>query len=192
MSAGFEERLNGILPRLTSPELLNNRGLGNEIGFYIFDYPPDRELEMRQFLHEVIESRLAKHQPAIRSVSVNLFDLIIGLLEDRKLLDKVIAMQKAKGDAAVLKELSALLKEDKLAQRLLASLDLDQTDLVLLSGVGAAYPMLRTHTLLSALHPLMRDKPLVLFFPGRYDGQSLRLFNKLSDDHYYRAFRLVT
>jgi hypothetical protein len=30
-----------------------------------------------------------------------------------------------------------------------------------------------------------------MFFPGRYDGYSLRLFNKLSDDHYYRAFRLV-
>jgi hypothetical protein len=147
---------------------------------------------MRTFLHEVIEPRLAKHQPAIRSVTVNLFDLVIGLLEDRKLLNKVIVMQQEKGDDAVLEELRSVLKEDKLAQRLMASLDLGRTNLVLLSGVGSAYPMLRTHTLLSALHPLMKDKPLVLFFPGCYDGQSLRLFNKLSDDHYYRAFRLVT
>jgi len=29
----FEERLNQILPRLTSKELLNNEGLSNEIGF---------------------------------------------------------------------------------------------------------------------------------------------------------------
>ena len=28
-----------------------------------------------------------------------------------------------------------------------------------------------------------------MLYPGRYDGQSLRLFNKLTDDHYYRAFR---
>jgi hypothetical protein len=40
MNPSFEERLNRILPRLTSNELLNNKGLGNEIGFYIFDYPP--------------------------------------------------------------------------------------------------------------------------------------------------------
>ena len=37
----------------------------------------------------------------------------------------------------------------------------------------------------------MKNTPLLVFFPGRYDGYSLRLFNKLSDDHYYRAFRLV-
>ncbi len=37
MSQVFEERLNQILPRLMSPELLRNEGLGNEIGFWIFD-----------------------------------------------------------------------------------------------------------------------------------------------------------
>jgi hypothetical protein len=61
----------------------------------------------------------------------------------------------------------------------------------MLTGVGTVYPMLRTHTLLSALHPVMQQTPLLMFFPGRYDGYSLRLFNKLSEDHYYRAFRLV-
>ncbi|MBP1152765.1 DUF1788 domain-containing protein [Methylocaldum sp. RMAD-M] len=187
----FEERLNRILPRLTSTELLNNKGLGNEIGFYIFDYPPEREMEMRAFLRDVIEPRLAKHQPPIRAVTINLFELAIGVLEERKLLDKAIAMQRDKGDDAVLASLRSVLKEDKLAQRLITTIDLDNTDLVLLSGVGAVYPMLRTHTLLSALHPLMKDKPLVMFYPGRYDGMSLRLFNRLGDDHYYRAFRLV-
>jgi hypothetical protein len=191
MSKTFEERLNQILPRLTSTELLNNKGLGNEIGFYIFDYPPEREMEMRTFLRDVITPRLAKHQPPIHTVTINLFDLVVGLLEERKLLDKAIAMQREKGDEAVLAALRPVLKEDKLAQRLVASLDLDRIDLVLLSGVDAVYPMLRTHTLLSALHSLMKDKPLVMFYPGRYDGMTLRLFNRLGDDHYYRAFRLV-
>ena len=52
--------------------------------------------------------------------------------------------------------------------------------------------MLRTHTLLSALHAHMKDTPLVMFYPGKYDGYSLRLFSRLKDDHYYRAFRLVS
>ena len=63
--------------------------------------------------------------------------------------------------------------------------------MLLLTGVGAAYPMLRSHTLLAGLQATMKDKPVVMFYPGRYDGFSLRLFNKLADDHYYRAFRLV-
>lgn len=50
MSAAFEDRPNQILPRITSPDFLGNKGLGNEIGFWVFDYPPERELEMRGFV----------------------------------------------------------------------------------------------------------------------------------------------
>lgn len=192
MSQTFEERLNQILPRLTSPELLSNQGLGNEIGFWIFDYPPEREMEMQSFLHEVILPALAKHQPPIRANALNLFDLVIELLEERKLLDKAIEMQQSKGDEAVLAALRPVLKEDKVAEKLASQLDFDNLDLLILCGVGAVYPMLRTHTLLSALHPHMKEMPLLMLYPGRYDGYSLRLFNKLTEDHYYRAFRLVS
>jgi hypothetical protein len=37
----------------------------------------------------------------------------------------------------------------------------------------------------------MGRTPLVMFYPGRYDGQSLRLFGKLKNTNYYRAFKLV-
>ena len=100
-------------------------------------------------------------------------------------------MQQTQGDAKTLESVRRVLKEDRLAQRIVDQHKPDELDLLILSGVGAAYPMLRTHTLLSALHPLMKDTPLLMLFPGRYDGYSLRLFNKLSDNHYYRAFRLV-
>lgn len=188
----FEERLNQILPRLTSKELLNNQGLSNEIGFWVFDYPPERELEMRAFTTEVIEPALAKNHPPIRFATVNVFDLAIGLLEERGLLDKAFEMQMAQGNDKALESLRRVLKEDKLAARLVSQLDLANLDLVMLTGVGAAYPILRTHTLLSALHPLMKDTPLLMMYPGKYDGYSFRLFNTLSEDHYYRAFRLVS
>lgn len=54
MSATFNERLNQILPKLTSPDFLANQGLGNEIGFWIFDYPAEEEMTMRAFLHDVV------------------------------------------------------------------------------------------------------------------------------------------
>jgi hypothetical protein len=101
-------------------------------------------------------------------------------------------MQKSQGDAKALESLRRVLKEDKLAERLVSQYDLAELDVMLLWNVGAVYPMLRTHTLLSALHPHMKDTPLVMFYPGKYDGYSLRLFNTLAEDHYYRAFRLVS
>jgi hypothetical protein len=33
--------------------------------------------------------------------------------------------------------------------------------------------------------------PVVLFYPGEFNGQELILFNTLKDDNYYRAFPLV-
>jgi len=191
VALSFEERLNQILPKISSDEFLNSKGLGNEIGFWIFDYPPEREMEMRDFLTRTVLSSLNKSQPPIRAGIINLFDLVIQLLQERQLLDKAIDMQQTKGDEAVMAALRPVLKEDKLAQKVVAMVDLDNIDLLILWGVGSAYPMLRTHTLLSALHPLMGRTPLLMFYPGRYDGYSLRLFNKLSEDHYYRAFRLI-
>ena len=113
------------------------------------------------------------------------------MLDERNYLDRAIAMQASKGDAAALVALRPVLKEDKLAQRITSRINVDDIQLLILTGVGAAYPMLRTHTLLSAMHAVMKSTPLLMFYPGRYDGFSLRLFNKLADDHYYRAFRLV-
>ena len=129
--------------------------------------------------------------PAIGHVVIDLLTLVTELLQDRKLLDKAMDMQTTKGDEATLIALRPILKEDKLAQKIAASTDIASLDLLVITGVGAVYPMVRTHTLLSALHPLMGKTPLLMLYPGRYDGHSLKLFNTLTEDHYYRAFRLV-
>ena len=191
MTQTFEERLNQILPRITSEDFLQNRGLGNEIGFWIFEYPPEQEMAVRSFLSEVVEPALRRRQPPLRYVCVNLLELVVDVLEHRKLFDKVIKMQAEKGDDAVFASLKGVLNQEKLAQRIVGLHNPDELDMMIFTGVGAAYPLVRSHTLLNALHPLMKNTPLLMFFPGRYDGYSLRLFNKLTDKHYYRAFRLV-
>lgn len=192
MTADFEQRLNQVLPRLLSADVLDNRGAGGEIGFWIFDYPPEREMDMRLWLDDVIVPGIQKQRPELRYAVVDLFQEVIALLQERKLLDKAYEMQLRKGDDALLASLRSVLKEDRLAARLVEKHDVAQLDLLIIRGVGAVYPMLRTHTLLSALHPHMKNTPLLMFYPGRYDGLSLKLFNKLSDDNYYRAFRLVS
>ena len=191
MKLSLEERLNQILPRITSRDYLDSKGLGNEIGFWIFDYPPEREMEVRDFLSSTVFPALSKPNANVRFDVINLLDMVVELLQERNLLDKAIALQQSKGDEGVLPALRSVLKEDKLAQKIASKLDISSLDLLVLTGVGAVYPMLRSHTLLSALHPIMDKTPLLMFFPGKYDGHSLRLFNVLGEDHYYRAFRLV-
>ena len=192
MTTQFEERLNHVLPRLASADVLDNKGAGGEIGFWVFDYPPECEMQMRSWLESVVEPGLLKQKPGLRFAVIDLFEEVIGLLEERGLLDKAFEMQLKKGDDALLASLRSVLKEDRLAARIVERHGAADLGLLIIKGVGASYPMVRTHTLLSALHPYMGATPLLLLYPGRYDGMSLCLFNALSDDNYYRAFRLVS
>ena len=190
MKNDFNDRLNKILDRVTSDDFLHSKGLGNEIPFYAFDYPPEHELEVREHV-AFLEKQIPKRCPGLRFVHVNLFDLVIRHLKERGFYDKALSLQQKKGDEALLKALAAPLDAGKLAKVFAEAVRPDETDLVLVSGVGSAYPLLRTHNLLNNLHHLMGSTPLVLFYPGVYDGQSLRLFGMLQDKPYYRAFRLV-
>jgi hypothetical protein len=191
MSHDFNQRLDQILDRITADDFLHGQGLGNEIPFYAFDYPPERELDVRAHLAFLL-AQLPKRRPALRFIHVNLFDLIVDHLKARGFYEKALEIQRRKGDAALLNVLAAPLEASKLAQVFADAVKPAEQDLVLVSGVGSAYPLLRTHNLLNNLHHHLGRTPLVMFYPGIYDGQSLRLFGTLPDKPYYRAFRLVT
>ena len=122
---------------------------------------------------------------------VNLLDFVLTYLRQRHLLDKAMVMQKTKGDAFILKQLATILHPDKIAPVFAEVAQPDQHDLVLVSGVGSVYPMLRAHSLLNNLHAVMGHTPLVMFYPGKYDQLTLQLFGILASKNYYRAFKLV-
>ena len=201
MSDPLTWRLNQILPKLTSDGFLKTRGIGNEIAFYIFDYAPEDELRVRDHIRFLV-AHLPKNRPGMRVAHVNLFDFLIHYLKERNLLEKSFRLQRENGDAALLKALKGILHEEKIAQRFAGIAKPAEHDLVLISGIGSAYPLLRSHALLSNLHAIMGQTPLVMFYPGRYDTQTLRLFGKPSlaggsaekrkkKTNYYRAFRLI-
>lgn len=191
MTDTFTDRINAILPRISSDEFLTSSGIGNEIAFYVFDYPPEHELQVREHIRFLLE-QLPKLKPALRVRHIDLFDLLIEHLTNRKLLDRSLEMQKTKGDDRLLRSLKPILHAEKIADVFTAAVRPNETDLVLVSGVGSVWPLLRSHSLLNNLHSRMGQVPLVMFYPGKYDGKSLRLFGKVKGDNYYRAFRLVT
>ncbi len=188
--ASFKARLNKIIDRITSEDFLENKGLGNEIGFYIFDYPPEKELEIREHIEFILEY-IKKKKPILPVKHINLFKLIVEYLKNRKLLDRALQIQNKKGDYELLKALKAPLGADKVAKAFIEEADPENHDLVIISGVGNAWPLLRSHNLLNNLHSPMGGTPLVMFYPGVYTGQDLTLFGRLNGKNYYRAFQLV-
>jgi len=70
--------------------------------------------------------------------------------------------------------------------------DAPDTQIILITGVGNAYPIVRAHTVLGSLPSVTTNIPVVLFFPGKYrpseaQGSSLELFGEFTDDQFYRA-----
>lgn len=190
MNQHLHDRLNQIPEKILSEEFLQSQGLGNEIGFWIFDYDPTAELEVREYI-SFLESMLTKKHSHLKVGHINLLQALVDYLGERGFIDKVVAMQKNKGDEALLKALSGPLHMDKFAPYLVDSSQSEEKDIIFISGVGSVWPLLRAHNLLNSLHSLLGHKPVVLFYPGEYDGQTMSLFGKIPSNNYYRAFKLV-
>ena len=65
-----------------------------------------------------------------------------------------------------------------------------------LTGIGEVFPFVRSHTVLNNLQTVVSEKPMLMFFPGRYEvsatqGSALVLFGQLKDDSFYRAKRIL-
>ena len=185
------ERIDAILPKIVEPSSRENKGLGNEIGFYIFDYDPEYELLVRDRV-EFIKDK-AKGAYGLNIIEFDLYEVMIEILDSKGYLKKNFIMEEKKGSEQVFtatkKALRLTLNNDLLVQYI--SERLDGSDIVFLTGIGKAWPIIRSHTILNNLHRIVEKQPLVMFFPGTYDGGSLMLFNYLKDDNYYRAFQLI-
>ncbi|UYM15475.1 DUF1788 domain-containing protein [Endozoicomonas euniceicola] len=184
----LQNRLNLVQERIESTEFLNNEGLGNELGFWVFDYPPEFELVVRQHTEEIMK-RL--HKRGYRFAVVNLFEIMIDMIEARNLLDKAFLKEKHKGATGLKSALKAPLDQKRVADYLTSKINPEQQQFVILTGLGSTWPMLRGHELLNALHAKMGATPLVLFYPGTYSGLDIKLFNLIKSHNYYRAFKLV-
>ena len=196
MSVSLPKRLNQILPRVTSTAFLSSEGIGNEIACYIFDYPAEDELQVREYI-DMMLARLASHHSELRALHLNLLDVALAYLEARGLLAKTLQMQ-TKGNSAVLRALKGPMAAEKIRDFIAEEHQPSTYDLVFLSGVGSVWPMLRAHSLLNCLHTVMETTPLVMFYPGSFDGTTLRLFGRIATTTsrpgtkpYYRAFILV-
>ena len=197
MSSKLNDRLNQILPRITSAAFLSSAGIGNEIACYIFDYPAHKELLVREHI-DMMMDRLASHHSELSVLHLNLLDVVLEYLDSRKLLDKTLKKEAEKGVAAVLSALKGPLAAERIRDFIHKSHNPAEHDLLLISGVGSVWPMLRAHGLLNCMHTIMGQTPLVMFYPGDFDGTTLRLFGRIDNatsrpgtKPYYRAFILV-
>lgn len=182
---------------------LARKGLGNEVPFFVDTYAPELEpavAEQVQVLHKRLETT------GIPTVQLPMFEIVIETVSAIKSLEAVLQYEKktpktrpeGKRGRSFLEQMETWTNPEQ-GKRLHRAIDrrlqaVQGYRLVLMHQLGAVYPYLRTHTLLSNLHAVVTETPLVVFFPGEYvssdrDGYYFSLFGKFRSE-YYRAFRL--
>ena len=188
----LEERLDAVEQLIKRPEFRENKGLGNEVGYYVFDYPAQQELLVRERV-QYMKSKNSKGTDGFELLVFDLYDILIDLLEAEGFLEQCVQFEKKKGMERIVKAVGNLLQindDDSLIVKYIQERT-PQEAVVFLTGIGKCYPLLRSHKVLNNLHQAMDRVPVVMFYPGKYDGQELVLFGSIKDDNYYRAFRLV-
>lgn len=189
-----KERLEHVLSVVTSKRFLAKQGLGNEVPFFICDYPAVEGISINEDRDDVIKR--AGHA-GVRILDLNLYDLVLELLNERGILEQIIDVE-ADMDKSEVKELlqGVLDPQEHLIPKIAEAMADTEHDVIFLSGVGEVYPYIRSHNVLNNLQSTAKQAPTVLFFPGTYThalatGASLDLFGLLHDDKYYRAFNLM-
>lgn len=183
----LDYRLKQLEERIGNDRFLKNQGSGNEIGFWIFDYPAQQELQVREYLAFLFKKLEKKYT----FTQLNIFQVIIDMLEERKLFERICQREPELGLETLKKHLAAPLSQKKIAEYIARTVDLLSQQFVILTGLGNAWPLVRGHELMSALQDVMGFTPLLMFYPGNYSGYDLSPLAGINSRNYYRAFRLV-
>lgn len=190
--SNLDERLKRAESILRKPSFRQNKGLGNEVGYYIFSYPPEEELAVRAWV-SYIRNKYDTGADGFKVVVFDLYDIIIDILSEKGYIEKTGEFEQKRGLERVVKAVGNTLRITS-HDSLIVSYIQERTpenSIIFLTGIGKCYPLLRSHTVLNNLHQVIDSVPVVMFYPGKYDGQELILFGEIKDDNYYRAFKLV-
>lgn len=188
----LNERFQDLEDRMISVEALTRYGTANDMHFYIFDYAPRDEIQVRKET-----KKLKGRNPSI--VEFDLYEMMLQIIEDEGYMEDALSMEKEYDKDLLLSEvfqpiLSIEEDENAFLDKFKNGVADDGRSIVLITGVGKSFPIIRSHTILNNLQSIFHRNPVVLMYPGRYstrEKMTLRLFERLDDDNYYRAFPLV-
>ena len=176
------ERLKQMEKRINTDGFAQPTGIGSEIPHFVLDFPSEDELIVRTFIEGVRKRSL------LNIKEMNLFQFLLSLFDDEE-IEELIEISEEDGYEELVPALQTVLEDPEM----LVSSFIEQVadaDLVFITGVGTAYPLLRSSHLLKKLSVHAFRKPIVLFYPGVFTGLELRLFGILKNEDQYQVSRI--
>ena len=184
--------LGKIESEIGKTSFLNGKGLGNEVSYYVFDYDRKDEILVREYIDKLVKKD-KEFGDGYKLKVYDVYDLMIELLESEGYLEDCFEMEKNDGMNYLVESVNDLLRMSDNNDYFTEYVEENTPEkaIVFLIGVGKIFPFVRSHKILNNLHQSFNKAPVVMFYPGKYDGQSLELFGEFKDDNYYRAFPLI-
>ena len=182
----INERLDSLKLEIQQPEFLEGKGLSNEVNIRIFCYDAADEMIVRHFTEQLVVDQSLDCHPIER----NLYKIFLSICDDKRVTEKASQMEEKKGKDFLFKNLQKFANNKSFVEKMQYEPH-EPGDVLLLTGVGEVFPFMRIHSLLEALQPHFSDIPILVMYPGTFDKSSLRLFDRLTPNGYYRAFTAV-
>ena len=184
--ARLVEKFDHLFQTIQTDSFLKMQALGGEIPFFITTFPPRQQIDVNRHLQFLVNKLKTR---GISVLEINLFDICLDILHSRDLLQRILDVEPTFPKERFLKMIQAPLDIEHNVIPLIAKrLNEFGGQVVFLTGIGLVFPFIRSHTVLNNLQAAVKKIPIVLFFPGNYNGQALTLFSRFKDDNYYRAF----
>jgi len=183
-----------LLTVISSQRFLRNEGLNNEVPFHICPFEPQVHDDMVQAIRQ-LKNELAERDVGV--LEINLYDLVIEILQEEGDWEWLLENETTLERDELKEELQGILDtEGVLIPAIVEKMDSASYNVMFITGVGEVFPYIRSNNILNNLQRVAKDEPTLMFFPGKYQhslasGASLRLFDKLTDDKYYRAFNIL-
>jgi hypothetical protein len=180
------ERLDSLRTLVQQPEFLEGKGLSNEVNIRIFCYNPKDEMAVRHFTEKLVTDQTLN----CRLIEYNLYKVFLSICDDKRITDRVPQQEEKKGTQFVLDQMRRMANNVAFIGKMQYEPHLPG-DVILITGVGEAFPFIRVHALLDAMQPHFSDLPILVMYPGTFDGRCVKLFDRLTPNQYYRAFNVI-
>lgn len=180
------KELDKISLRISDDNFLKNKGLSNEVGIHVFCYNPEDELTVKKHFDKLKENTSAPY----RLIECDLYKIFLEICEDKHILKSIPNMEERKGKEFLMEQLQKVATPEAFVNKMQYEPHIPG-DILLISGIGKVYPFMRSHKILDNIQHIFANIPVLMLYPGTFDGQDLDLFGKFLDGHYYRAFNLL-
>lgn len=184
--SSISERLDNLRKVIQEENFLAGRGLSNEVNIRIFCYDAADEMTVQHFLQQLSTDQTI----GCHIIECNLYKTFLSICNDLDILDAIPEMEESDGGIFLLEQLHSAIGEGEFIDKIQYSPH-EKGDVLMLTGVGDVFPFMRVHALLEALQPYFSDIPILVMYPGVFDGHHLKLFDRLQPNDYYRAFNLI-